>query len=731
VDHSTSRKQIELIHKLRDMQNKIERWENLVQTLVSLHSRAMSQSKDDAIQRRIQSHLQLSFPPQTLVAWMHEYFSYHLNLFHGLEKTPMTTRRQRLSILDKLHEDGLDSYELILHDVFSQVNHHQSRDVSSQEIAMEEDESDEEPGQDVPNARMLMDSFHHTCRDMATIGLLEQVEPVIVELLYKAIETHIRRYHKMFERRVLEKSLVWLNDIVLAFLRQLGSEETMQRWKARLEFHLFKSLCDLRISELVDIILEYPENDAALRDLRICMLKTDQKRHLMDSLAAALRKRLLHQGATTSDILEQYISTIKSFNVLDPSRLMLEQIAGPIRKYLRSRDDTVPCIINSLLDSANQSLFDNLEPMMGDKEDWDDMEWKPMPMELDPSTASRSKKSADIVSMLISIYPTRDVFVKEYQKILADKLIASKDYDVSEEFKNLELLKIRFGDGNMQHCEVMIKDMYDSKRIDVFVHHGQPKELHALILSDLFWPEFQDPNEIEGAVTLEMLPKHIRDNLTWYEDRFKLHKQSRHLQWMPHLGSVELEIVLKDRIKTVVVSPLHASILDKFTTSPMWRLEDLASDMNISGAVMKKKLAYWIDEGVLRLEASRRPTPNKTHVIETELVYSVVEEVVKQEHERPVNSRLRKKVRVAEEVVESTAVVHDPIQEMRQFERFILTAIRAPPPVTIRRIQAWVGMNSRAEGVTWDRTPDQLNEFLQVLVQEEKIDFIGGSYRLR
>ena len=38
--------------------------------------------------------------------------------------------------------------------------------------------------------------------------------------------------------------------------------------------------------------------------------------------------------------------------------------------------------------------------------------------------------------------------------MLADKLLAKMDYDCDREIRTLELLKIRFGDSNMHHCEV-------------------------------------------------------------------------------------------------------------------------------------------------------------------------------------------------------------------------------------------------------------------------------------
>jgi hypothetical protein len=45
----------------------------------------------------------------------------------------------------------------------------------------------------------------------------------------------------------------------------------------------------------------------------------------------------------------------------------------------------------------------------------------------------RKTTSGDIVSILLNIYDTKDVFVKELQVILADRLLASKDYGVGRE----------------------------------------------------------------------------------------------------------------------------------------------------------------------------------------------------------------------------------------------------------------------------------------------------------
>ncbi|CAG8840152.1 22748_t:CDS:2, partial [Racocetra persica] len=73
------------------------------------------------------------------------------------------------------------------------------------------------------------------------------------------------------------------------------------------------------ISELFDVIVDFPESKSAINDLIICMrrLDTDYRHRLVQSLYSA--KRLLIPGAGTNDIINTYISTVKCLRLLDPS----------------------------------------------------------------------------------------------------------------------------------------------------------------------------------------------------------------------------------------------------------------------------------------------------------------------------------------------------------------------------------------------------------------------------
>ena len=72
----------------------------------------------------------------------------------------------------------------------------------------------------------------------------------------------------------------------------------------------------------------------------------------MDSFISALRYRLLTAGASTNDILHQYVSTIKALRTIDPAGVFLEAVGEPIRDYLRGRRDTIKCIVTMLTDGS-------------------------------------------------------------------------------------------------------------------------------------------------------------------------------------------------------------------------------------------------------------------------------------------------------------------------------------------------------------------------------------------
>lgn len=116
--------------------------------------------------------------------------------------------------------------------------------------------------------------------------------------------------------------------------------------------------------------------------------------------------------------------------------------------------------------------------------------------------------------MLVNIYGSKDLFVAEFANLLADRLLALNDFNAEREIHNVELLKAKFGEAALIKCEVMLKDVADSKRFFTYASDkkkGQAADelvdekspLRATIVSALFWPKL-DEDELKLPVQIEV-----------------------------------------------------------------------------------------------------------------------------------------------------------------------------------------------------------------------------------
>lgn len=132
--------------------------------------------------------------------------------------------------------------------------------------------------------------------------------------------------------------------------------EQYLNYVVRLEFFIWDT-CMHFLNFLLSGLCSSP----AIEDLKQCLEYTGQHSKLVESFISALRYRLLTAGASTNDILHQYVSTIKALRTIDPAGVFLEAVGEPIRDYLRGRKDTIKCIVTMLTDGTggNSNLSGN------------------------------------------------------------------------------------------------------------------------------------------------------------------------------------------------------------------------------------------------------------------------------------------------------------------------------------------------------------------------------------
>ncbi|XP_029197808.2 anaphase-promoting complex subunit 2-like [Acropora millepora] len=581
----------------------------------------------------------------------------------------------------------------------------------------------------------IIDNLKQVNSQLYSLGLMKKVaEPAVLSVIHTEIQVRIKeKCRGVFECSFLASLTHWIDTKLSGWLRliftckddnatdQTTTEVSLDEWKPKLHYFMYKSFADLRIDQLFDIIVEYPDSLPAIQDLKECLEVTDQRKELIVSLRTAFEQRLLHPGANTSDILTQYVSAIRALHVLDPTGVILEHVCAPVRQYLRTREDTVRCIVTSLTDENSTELAEEL--MRGDArtvselgaldsedEDNDDENWMPPPSDADPDKMSSSRKAPDIISMLVNVYGSTDLFVSEYRTLLADRLLASFNYDTEKELRYLELLKLRFGESHLHFCEIMLKDVADSRRINSHIqvlgcsdsaNVSGTIPLTAMVLSAVFWPAFRDEklkvsNEVQKA-------------MDEYTKGFEALKGMRTLRWKPHLGLVNIDVELADRTLSLSVTPAQATALMHFQDKERWTLEELSGVMQAPAGLLRRRLGFWISQGVLKEEST-----DTFVVVEKQKGQQRISEVVMDAE--------------VESVMASSQDQRE--EELQVFWSYIVGMLTNLESLPLDRIHSMLRMFAMQGPSPSQCSVDDLRRFLDRKVKDQELQFVNGFYRL-
>ena len=574
-----------------------------------------------------------------------------------------------------------------------------------------------------------VDSTHvNLASNLAALGWIVEMEAYLIDALCSAIRDHVQKSCSgVFDQELLGTMLSWMDQVAFPWLNTLILPQALENTRSRVEFFVHETFGSLRISELFDIVTMFPESAPALCDLKICLARTHQHRELISSFGQALERRLLHPGANTNSILIVYVRAIKAMRLLDPRGVLLEAVQDPVRLYLQSRPETVRCVVTALTnDGTNSELFAELgldstevKPLDFENDEAADesqdalAEWEPDPIEADPGSTSKSRSTNDILSMLVRIYGSVQVFVNEYRTLLADRLLKTPDFDVDSELKSLELLKLRFGEAAMHVCGLMIKDVADSRRINANIKVDFP--LEAVIVSRISWPGF-------SAESFSLHPM-VKKAVKAYTKRFSELKKLRRIKWRHHVGVVELNVSVQgSESRSYSVAPVLANLLAHLIDRPEWTLPQLAEVCGLDEELTRKKMAFWVSEGVA-VETKRGGYTAAT-VLERQTGQTSAADVDEEEMDQEIDHH-EKGGFPDSDGGDSTA--RD--QTHAQFIAHMLTNLGALP---IEGIHRNLQMFSPAMGAhSYDRSEQELHSFLQLLVGRGAIEMNGeGTFQV-
>ena len=500
-------------------------------------------------------------------------------------------------------------------------------------------------------------------------------------------------------------------------------------------------LATLRIRELFDIALSWPGSKGALDDLRLAVTTPQRRLQLTDTFSLTLQKRLLHPGRSTVDILQTYISMIRTFHALDQSKVLLNRVVQALQLYLCQRDDAIRIVVTGLLSNPKVDVNDgkkklvelavllntasqqSRQPVLDEGLDWNDMTWVPDP--IDAGVNYKRPKNEDVIGTLIGALGSQDIFIKEFQLIISERLLSNQT-SFPQEIKVLGLLKKRFGEGALQNCDVMMKDIQDSKRVDSLIIKGLRPEVsektsssafHTKILSRLFWPSL--PKE---SFTV---PPWVANMQSKYEQGFEELKSSRKLSWLDHLGSATIKLDLEDRSLEFECKTYEAAVIYAFqedegsnNSGPQQRtFNEIWEKLMIDEDLLELALRFWVGKKVLRDIGSQ------TYVVLERLDDDSTTDQTENASSAPADleskqSSPRKPKNMDSKEKERRTVYW-------QFIVGMLT--NSAPMMPLGQILMMMKMLI-ADGCPWSN--EELQEFLGEKVAEGELELAGGKYRL-
>ena len=284
----------------------------------------------------------------------------------------------------------------------------------------------------------------------------------------------------------------------------------------------------------------------------------------------------------------------------------------------------------------------------------------------------------------------------------------------------------------------MLRDVQDSKRVDTVIRTDQnlnlsddmapgtntrrdppaPQavELHAKILSRLFWPSL---HEETFNIPLEIASLQER-----YEKGFENLKQSRKLTWLNALGQVTVELDLEDRVVTEEVQTWQASVIYAFQdpdampgTEVTKEVSELVEQLDMDEALVRNALTFWVGKLVLKeidtdtftvLEILDEDSPSGADNAQAAVAAAAEAET----------SAAVPAVRSAEDVA---------MEKMRVYWEFVKGMLTNQGPMGLQRI---VMMLKFAVPGGFPFGNEELREFLGRMVNEGALEVKGGDYKI-
>ncbi|KAI9280479.1 hypothetical protein BY458DRAFT_500778 [Sporodiniella umbellata] len=479
---------------------------------------------------------------------------------------------------------------------------------------------------DLAHLEAQCQTFQETFEKINDLSL----NPNWVGLVHQLVQEKLSQWDQDEEQSMVEELLKWLHVLILPWLSyMLPNKSNLEdnwieflRHKTIAEHVIYQAVYQKRIVEVLDIILDYPDSKNALLDLKITANKRGLLHDLQEKLIQEFQDRLFHLGVSVCDILEYYTLCVRCLREIDPSCNILMSVTEIIHDYLSTHRINIAKDVADIIKEPEAhhvelcSNHDNI--FVFTKEE---LNAEATTVKLDPkdqdilgNLRKLQIKSADITATLISLCNPLKDFVDAYSDKLRDALFYTENYNVDTEIRSLEVLKLNFPPDTFTRCDIMLRDISDSKRTDKAIHENPTIDpsFHPIIISKKYWlgdeedddddSESESPNE----ALLQLWPEYSRNQEKYMEEYMNV-KASRRLRFLKNMGTVTLDLVFESGVKTFVVRPEAAAIIRLFEEDALeLTKQEIMETLRMDKKVVVDCLNLWKEKKVLKLSSNGR-----------------------------------------------------------------------------------------------------------------------------
>ncbi|CAJ0939877.1 unnamed protein product, partial [Mesorhabditis belari] len=388
------------------------------------------------------------------------------------------------------------------------------------------------------------------------------IEHALHVFVQASIKKHVATTLSLPAKEELEKEF----NALVAWIEKVPMK-TAESTASDVRVYMECLFVDQYIDKIYNITIAGTAHSAEIIDIIGSFMQRNNgygRQRIINRLTTEVNRQLLNISASTALILTSYANAVTSLRRLDPSTFIMHIVCGKIKNYLKQhRTDTVRQIISFITKAGHQFndqmqrcvIIDDEDALSVNDEFLDDetirktwRSWRP-----DPPDALHSKgrvqRSADVFTMLVSIYGSKDSFVKEYRQLLAERLTQAAHKDPAFESRYLNLLRLRFSEAELQQCE-----------------------------------EF---------------PSYFDEHFAVFEQEYKKLKHDRKLNWMKAAGCVEMTLTIDGMSVDKVVTNSTAAVLYPFLEQEAWTAIQLIELLKMPRSVVQKRLGFWQSQRVL------------------------------------------------------------------------------------------------------------------------------------